>query len=146
MLHNIYQNAKSFISINNQECGFLLNGCGLRQGDNISQILFSMYLNDLETYFEVERINGVTIDFNADDIAVYFKMYVILYADDTIIVSDNAESFQSCLDTFYAYCVDWKLTVNESKTKIIIFGARKTENLVLNLARQFLKLWRNTNT
>ena len=125
VLHNIYLNAKSFISINNQESGFLFNGCGLRQGDNISPILFSMYLNNLETYFEVERINGVTIDFNADDIAVYFKLYVMLYADDTIIVSDNAESFQFCLDTFHTYCVDWKLTVNEPKTIIIIFGARK---------------------
>ena len=101
MLHYIYLNAKSFI----QESRFLFNGCGLRQGDHISPILFSMYLNDLEPYFEAERINGVTIDFNADDIAVYFEMYVMLYADDTIIVSDNAESFQSCLDTFHTYCV-----------------------------------------
>ena len=56
------------------------------------QYSFQCISNDLETYFEVERINGVTIDFNADDITVYFKMYVMLYADDTIIVSDNAES------------------------------------------------------
>ena len=44
VLHNIYLNAKYFISINNQESGFLFNGCELRQGDNISPILFSMYL------------------------------------------------------------------------------------------------------
>ena len=67
VLHNIYLNAKSFISINNQESGFLVNGCGLRQGDNISPILFSMYLNDLETYFDANRINGVPVEFRADD-------------------------------------------------------------------------------
>ena len=87
-----------------------------------------MYLNDLETYFEANHINGIPIELNADDIFVFLEMYVMLYADDTIIMSDCVESFQACLDTFYLYCMDWKLTVNESKTKIIIFGARKTEN------------------
>ena len=128
VLHNIYLNAKSFISINNQESGLLVNGCGLRQGDNISPILFSMYLNDLETYFDANRINGVPVEFRADDMFIYLEMYVMLYADDTIIMSNNAESFQACLDTFHTYCIDWRLTVNESKTKILIFGASKTDN------------------
>ena len=64
----------------------------------------------------------------------------MLYADDTIIVSDNAESFQSCLDTFHTYYVDWKLTVNESKTKIIIFGARKTEKFSLKFGETILEI------
>ena len=105
-----------------------------------------MYLNNLETYFEVDPINGVRCNFNADDIAVYFKMYLMLYANDTIIVSDNAESFQSCLDTFHTYCVDWKLTVNGSKTKIIIFGARKTEKFSLKFGETILEIVDNTNT
>ena len=91
----------------------------LFHSDNISPILFSMYLNDLETYFEVNRINGVP--------------------DDTIIMSDCAESFQAFLDTFHKYCMDWKLTVNESKTKIIIFGARKTDNLSVTFGERTLE-------
>ena len=100
-----YLNAKSFISINNQESGFLVNGCGLRQGDNISPILFSMYLNDLETYFDANRINGVPVEFRADDMFIYLEMYVMLYADDTIIMSNNAESFQASKIDNDAYCV-----------------------------------------
>ena len=52
----------------------------------------------------------------------------MLYAYDTIIKSNNEESFQACLDTFHTYCIDWRLTVNESQTKILIFGASKTDN------------------
>ena len=104
------------------------------------QYSFQCISNDLETYFEVERINGVTIDFNADDIAVYFKLYVMLYADDTKIVSDNAKSFQFCLDTFHTYCVDWKLTVNEPKTIIIIFGAKKTEKFSFKFGETILEI------
>ena len=40
--------------------------------------------------------------------------------------SDPA-SFQVCLNSFHKYCIDLKLTVNESKTKIVVFGARKTD-------------------
>ena len=56
----------------------------------------------------------------------YMKHLVMLYADDTILVSEYPESFQVCLNSFDKYCIDWKLTVNESKTKIDVFRARKT--------------------
>ena len=111
VLHNIYQNAKSFISINNQQSGFLINSCGLRQGDNISPILFSLYLNDLETYLEVDS-RGVPIVIDSADMRTYMKLLVMLYADDTILVSEDPESFQVCLNSFHKYCIDWKLTEN----------------------------------
>ncbi|MCG8034442.1 MAG: reverse transcriptase family protein [Candidatus Thiodiazotropha taylori] len=133
VLHNIYLNAKSFISVNNQESGFLINNCGLRQGDNISPILFSMYLNDLETFLRCDAhidagINGVPINIESTEFSVYLTLFAMLYADDTILISEDAESFQACLNSFYKYCQDWKLTVNESKTKIIIFGVRRTDH------------------
>ena len=58
--------------------------------------------------------NGISVEFRADDMFIYLEMYVMLYADDTIIMSNNAESFQACLNTFHTYCIDWRLTVNES--------------------------------
>ena len=100
VLHNIYTNVKSFVSIDNQESDLLISNCGLRQGDNVSPILFSMYLNYLEDHFSTDRVEGITINFNSDDIVVYLKIFALLYADDTIIISDNAENFQKCLLLF----------------------------------------------
>ena len=52
-------------------------------------------------------------------------MFVLLYADDTIILADSANDLQNCLTVFEEYCKRWKLFVNVEKTKIMIFSKRK---------------------
>ena len=99
-----------------------------------------MYLNDPEDHFSTDRVDGVTINFNSDDIAVYLKIFALLYADDTIIISDNAEKFQKCLDSFFEYCKQWKLTVNELKSKIIVLGARNTERFKFKFGATTLEI------
>ena len=46
-----------------------------------------------------------------DKIEVYFKLYILLYADDTVILADSAVELQSALNTmFYAVNLGiWKL-------------------------------------
>ena len=46
---------------------------------------------------------------------------IMLYADDTIILADTAESLQKGFDCMYSYCNLWKLRINVDKTKVIIF-------------------------
>ena len=49
-----------------------------------------------------------------DDVEVFLKMYVLLYADDTIVMAE----------TPCDYCETWHVTVNASKTKVIIFSRK----------------------
>ena len=43
--------------------------------------------------------------FHKDDNALsYFKLLVLLYADDTILFSDNSEDMQNALNVFEEYC------------------------------------------
>ena len=58
------------------------------------------------------------------------KLLVILYADDTIILSDNENDFQQMLNLFNDYCNSWKLKINSTETKIMIFGDPYGENLI----------------
>ena len=51
----------------------------------------------------------------------FFKLYILLYADDTIILAQSKEELQAALNVMYIYCNSWNLQVNPSKTKITIF-------------------------
>jgi hypothetical protein len=44
------------------------------------------------------------------------KLFIILYADDTVILSESESDLQAQLDAFHEYCLTWKLKVNIDKT------------------------------
>ena len=60
-----------------------------------------------------------------DDDYVYVKLFLLLYAEDTIILSENEAQLQLSLNAVHTYCTQWKLTVNTDKTKIIFFSRGK---------------------
>ncbi|PJE78266.1 hypothetical protein CI610_02799 [invertebrate metagenome] len=100
---------------------------GLKQGENVSPFLFSIYLNDLEDYLQQNNVSCLQeIDSLCEHtLGVYVRLFVILYADDTVLMSESPEGLQSALDCFQNYCEHWKLTVNTNKTKIVFFEKRK---------------------
>ena len=50
VIHNLYHNIKSCILLNNEKSSFFSSNCGVRQGENLSPVLFALFLNDLEHY------------------------------------------------------------------------------------------------
>jgi hypothetical protein len=38
------------------------------------------------------------------ELHVYYKLFVILYADDTVILSENKDGLQKALDIVESYC------------------------------------------
>ena len=102
---------------------------GVRQSDNISPLLFTLFLNDLE-HFLHQHTPGINVDFIDDDISVFLKLSILLYADGTVIFGENPEEHQQSLNAFQKYCEIWKLTVNTEKTKVMIFSnGRISKNL-----------------
>ena len=57
-----------------------------------------------------------------------FKIFVILYVDDTVVLAESEEGMQNALNIFQLYCKQWKLEVNVNKSKIIIFSKRKSRS------------------
>ena len=96
--------------------------------ENICHLfLFSLYLNDLQTFLATENIKGIESVTKAleIDINVYLKLFVLLYADDTVLLAETADDLQHQLYCFELYCETWKLKVNATKTKNLIFFKRQ---------------------
>jgi hypothetical protein len=121
IIQNMYSEAKSCLRVNNQISEFFQSHRGVRQGENLSPLLFSIYLNDLEECIQ-SFSKGLEIESIIDDVRLHINLYVLLYADDTIILSETEEDLQCSLDTLHDYCCKWNLEVNTAKTKIVIFS------------------------
>ena len=122
VIQSLYSNIKSKVVANNESSAFFPSFSGVRQGENLSPILFALYLNDLHSFLRSKSVNGITLNENSDELLVYLRLLILLYADDTVLFSNSESDFQYSLDVFDTYCKNWKLTVNASKTKIIAFG------------------------
>ena len=121
-IKNMYNNIKSRISTPDGASAFFPCLNGVRQGENLSPILFSIYLNDLQAFLDRNQVSGVTWDVNNENMFIFIKLLILLFADDTVIFATNKEELQVALNVFEQYCDKWRLTVNISKTKIIIFS------------------------
>lgn len=54
----------------------------------------------------------------------YLKMFVLLYADDTVIFATDEKTLQHNVNTFYEYSVLWKLDINY---EILVFWTRNDD-------------------
>ena len=134
-IYNLYANAKSCVKYNGSISSPFACSVGVRQGENLSPMLFAIYLNDFELYLSsrykgLEQMSREARTYICDDdIEVFLKLYVLLYADDTIIMAESPEELQNAISAVYDYCNIWKLSVNTSKTKVVIFSRGKIRNI-----------------
>ena len=127
----MYNQIKSRISHNNEISDYFNRDNGVRQGENMSPFLFSIYLNDLHGFLLNANLEGLSTvsDMIEMKLGQYLKLFTLLYADDTVLMAESAEDLQTQLNSFNDYCKKWNLKVNVDKTKIIIFGSRNAGNL-----------------
>ena len=101
----MYENAKSHVSINNNLSEAFPCQVGVRQGENLSPLLFAMYLNDFESFLS-ERYDGLTKVSSSilNELNIYFRIFCLLYADDTLVLAESATQLQKALDGLHEYC------------------------------------------
>ena len=134
IIKSMYESVKSRVKF----CGKIGNeyfcSLGVRQGECLSLLLFSLFLNDIEEQFSHSGVEGLDLDL--------FKFFMLLYADDIVVFANNAEQLQAGLDVLSEYCARWKLKVNVSKTKILVFrkGGMLPRNLVFTYDREPLEI------
>ncbi|KAK6166223.1 hypothetical protein SNE40_022972 [Patella caerulea] len=133
----MYQDIKSSVKYKNKISATF--PC-VRQGENLSPLLFALYLNDLEAFLLDHDCKGVQTEYYGNELLNYLKIFVLLYADDTVLFADNVKNMNIMLNAFGEYCTLWKLNVNINKTKLVIFGSRGQSNATFSLLNRDLEI------
>ena len=116
VVRGIYDQVKSCVKNCNNYSDFFEIAAGLKQGERLSPILFSLYINDLEQHFKDNVGGGIKL------FDVCFTL--LLFADDMLICGQSPKELQDNLDQLSDYCDKWGLNVNTEKTKIVVFRKR----------------------
>ena len=93
---------------------------GVLQGETLSPLLFSLFLEDLEKFLLNYGIRGVAVNHMVD-------ILLMGYADDIVILSDSYVGMKQAIRGLFDYCTINKLEVNIKKTKIILFQNMDTK-------------------
>ena len=140
VIKNMYNEIKSCVSHLGSNSPFFTSFAGVRQGENLSPVLFSLYLNDLEDFLTRDPSAGLEFETRDDEMFIYLRLIVLLYADDTVLLANNEIDLQRTLNEFNKYCRTWKLNVNIDKTKVVVFGAKKTEFFSFKLGDKIVEI------
>ena len=140
VITNMFKDIKSCVSSMGNDSAFFGSFSGVRQGENLSPILFALYLNDLERVLERNTECGILINYANDEMVVILKVFLLLYADDTVVLGNNEKDLQIALNEFYDYCQTWKLKINISKTKIVVFGSKQINDFQFKLGDENVEI------
>ena len=112
----MYTDTSSCIKLNDRLSDWFHVESGVKQGDNLSPTLFSLYINDLALY--INSLNkGVRIGQR--------PLSTLLYADDMVFISGSENGLQSMLNAMYEWSLKWRLKLNINKSKIMHFRPKR---------------------
>ena len=126
LLEGMYMKSKLSIHLLSGTTRFFPASTGLKQGCNLSPILFNFFINDIGDIFDQDQCQ--------QPIILKLSLNHLLYADDLVLISETQNGLPKCLNKLQKYCEKNRTTVNNNKTKVMIVQKRKSKIVPTNLA------------
>ena len=121
LLRNIYKSSSLAVRMSGGRSSIFPSNIGLKQGCNLSPLLFNLFINDFLT--------EVSMPFSHSPFLLDVPVNSLMYADDLVLVSRTKEGLQNLLDILHVFTESWFLKVNRSKTKTMCFSRVKCDPL-----------------
>ena len=112
ILKDVYNRIKCCFKGCNSYSDFFNCAVGLKQGEVISPLMFSLFIEELELFLQDIHSSGLLLD----DI----MFILMLFADDMAILGNGVDDSQNSLNQLENYCKRWGLEVNTDKTKVML--------------------------
>ena len=113
MLRAIYQRIQSCVRNNGHLSDFFDSYLGVKQGEALSPLLFILFINDMYENLVIQDDHAFTLN--------DLKIFILLFADDTVLISYTPHGLQNLIDQLQAYCTKRGITVNTDKTVVMVF-------------------------
>ena len=112
---NMYDVVKSKVLAGNDLTESFLCPRGLKQGEICSPVLFSLFINELANAIMQGWRHGIQL------IPDLIEIFILLFADDVILVSDTVCGLQNQLNILSDTANCLSLFVSMDKSKIVVF-------------------------
>lgn len=89
---------------------------GVRQGCILSPLLYSIFINGLALLLKAQGLGA------AVDAAGTRRICVLLYADDIVLLAEDASDLEELMDTVREYAHMWRFDVNHAKCGAMRFN------------------------
>ena len=114
-LKSIYDKVKACVKYRGDISDFFNCPVGLRQGCNLSPVLFSLFINELDAVITESGCHGIQL--HPDTI----NIFLLMFADDVALLGDTLSDLQKKQNVLHSFCVQYKIQDNVEKTKIMVF-------------------------
>ena len=95
---NFHRNTKALVDVYGYLTDVFECRVVVRQGDNISALLFIIFKNDFQKP-DSSKFTCLSLNYHDMTVQEFLKVYVLLYADDTLFVSETSKDNQNVFNT-----------------------------------------------
>ena len=120
LLQDMYTDVNYILKANGNFSTPIPSKIGVKQGCNLSPLLFNIFINDIHDCFQESSkptfING-------------WKVNSLSFADDLVLLSETESGLRNSIASLESYCKEWGLKVNHIKTNVLVFNKPFSKNI-----------------